>query len=216
MRLHLRHPKGASAQAMKLWTEVCQIGCPIDVDDGSLTLLEEDTPLDSALAEAHVRLNAKGEVTHCVMRLSKAAVVAPSDDGLNTALHEAIHLRFLSGLFIARVKRADQIERDNRKCEGETPAQRTFESQRIALARYLYFFPDEVIAEKYFAQQYGSRVATRLTQYAGMQEVSWNDQEYAKWLEPLRAARSLNAAANAVSCASASCRLFALLAKPSR
>ena len=187
MRLFIRHPEDAETVAHEIWRQVGEIGAPLDVGEDELTFVTDNSVLDNALAEAHVRCDASGNVTHCVMRLSKQCIDAPDENALNTVLLEAIHLRFLSGLQLSRVMCADQIERDNIRFAGTTAAQRGFESDRILLARYLYFFVDEVVAEKYLRERYPNRAPSRLRQYEAMQEDSWARREYERWMEPLRA-----------------------------
>ena len=77
-----------------------------------------------------------------------------------------------------RLQQADDLSKGQRYFQGKTRSERAFEIQRIQLARYLYLFPDEVMAEKHVQQDYPAFTPDRLGLYNDIQERASENRDY--------------------------------------
>jgi hypothetical protein len=92
-----------------------------------------------------------------------------------TLLHEVIHLAYADGACRDRQERLDQLTAPHGNLRGRSDAERRFETQRLGLARRLYMFPEEVIAEKHLQVNYPELRATRLGYYARLHRETVDD-----------------------------------------
>ena len=116
---------------------------PIEVTD--IYWGEVPPPLADAIAEAVQDL--PGD-PHLILRLSAQFFRLSPSSQIVTLLHETIRMSLeFTG---KRIPKADDLSQGH--FQGKTRAEQAFETQRIELARGLYLFPDEVMAEKHVQQ----------------------------------------------------------------
>ena len=104
-----------------------------------------------AIAEAEADQDLPGD-PHLMLRLSAQFFRLTPSSQLVTLLHETIRMSLeLTG---KRLQQADDLSQGH--FQGKTRSEQAFETQRIELARGLYLFPDEVMAEKHLQHpEYG-------------------------------------------------------------
>ena len=121
---------------------------------------------------------------HLMLRLSAQFFRLTPSSQLVTLLHETIRMSLeLTG---KRLQQADDLSQGH--FQGKTRSEQAFETQRIELARGLYLFPDEVMAEKHLQQDYPAFAADRLGHYNDIQGRTSENRDY-ETAEPGLAAR---------------------------
>ena len=91
-----------------------------------------------------------------------------------TLLHETIRMSL--ELKSKRLQQADDLSKGH--FQGKTRSEQAFETQRIQLARALYLFSDEVMAEKRLQQDYPTFAADRLGHYNDVQGRTLENHDY--------------------------------------
>ena len=111
---------------------------------------------------------------HLMLRLSAQFFRLTPSSQLVTLLHETIRMSLeLTG---KRLQQADDLSQGH--FQGKTRSEQAFETQRIELARGLYLFPDEVMAEKHLQQDYPAFAADRLGHYNDIQGRTSENRDY--------------------------------------
>ena len=142
---------------------------PIEVTD--IYWGEVPQPLADAIAEAVQDL--PGD-PHLILRLSAQFFRLSPSSQIVTLLHETIRMSLeLTG---KRIPEADDLSRGH--FQGKTRSEQAFETLRIELARGLYLFPDEVMAEKHLQQDYPAFAAARLDHYNDIQGRASENRDY--------------------------------------
>ncbi len=144
---------------------------PVEVTD--IYWGQAPQPLADAIAEAEAVQDLPGE-PRLILRLSAQFFRLNPSSQLVTLLHETIRMSLeLTG---KRIQRADDLSKGH--FQGKTRSEQAFETQRIQLARGLYLFPDEVMAEKHLQQDYPALAADRVGHYNDIQERASEDRDY--------------------------------------
>ena len=111
---------------------------------------------------------------YLILRLSEQFFRLSPSSQIVTLLHETIRMSLdLTG---KRLQQADDLSKGH--FQGKTRSEQAFETQRIELARGLYLFPDEVMAEKHLQQDYPAFAADRLGHYNDIQERASENRDY--------------------------------------
>ena len=130
-------------------------------------------PPADAIAEAEADQDLPGD-PHLMLRLSAQFFRLTPSSQLVTLLHETIRMSLeLTG---KRLQQADDLSQGH--FQGKTRSEQAFETQRIELARGLYLFPDEVMAEKHLQQDYPAFAADRLGHYNDIQGRTSENRDY--------------------------------------
>ena len=130
-------------------------------------------PPADAMAEAEVVQDLPDD-PRLILRLSAQFFRLNPSSQMVTLLHETIRMSLeLTG---KRVQRADDLSQGH--FQGKTRSERAFETQRIQLARGLYLFPDEVVAEKHLQQDYPAFAADRVGHYNDVQGRASQNRDY--------------------------------------
>ena len=109
-----------------------------------------------------------------ILRLSAQFFRLSPSSQIVTLLHETIRMSLeLTG---KRIPKADDLSQGH--FQGKTRSEQAFETQRIELARGLYLFPGEVMAEKHVQQDYRAFAADRLGHYNDIQERASENRDY--------------------------------------
>ena len=133
---------------------------PVEVTD----IYWGEAPQD-AIAEAEAVQDLPDD-PYLILRLSEQFFRLSPSSQIVTLLHETIRMSLdLTG---KRLQQADNLSKGH--FQGKTRSEQAFETQRIELARGLYLFPDEVMAEKHLQQDYPAFAADRLGHYNDIQE----------------------------------------------
>ena len=106
-------------------------------------------PPADAMTEAEAVQDLPGD-PQLILRLSAQFFRLTPSSQMVTLLHETIRMSLeLTG---KRLQQADDLSQGH--FQGTTRSEQAFETQRIELARGLYLFPHEVMAEKHLQQDY--------------------------------------------------------------
>ena len=109
-----------------------------------------------------------------ILRLSAQFFRLSPSSQIVTLLHETIRMSL--ELTWKRIPKADDLSQGH--FQGKTRSEQAFETQRIELARGLYLFPGEVMAEKHVQQDYPAFAADRLGHYNDIQERASENRDY--------------------------------------
>ena len=146
---------------------------PVEVTD--IYWGQAPQPPADAIAEAEVVQDLPGD-PRLILRLSEQFFRLNPSSQMLTLLHETIHMSL--ELTWKRLKQADDLSQGQRYFQGKTRSGQAFETQRIQLARRLYLFPDEVMAEKHVQRDYPAFAADRLGHYNDIQERASENRDY--------------------------------------
>ena len=162
-------------RAEEAWQRFVDQVQPPPVEVADIYWGQAHRPLAHAIAEAEVIQDLPGH-PRLILRLSEQFFrLNPSNQAL-TLLHEIIHMSL--ELKWKRLQQADDLSKGQRYFQGKTRSERAFETHRIQLARYLYLFLDEVMAEKHLQQAYPAFAADRLGHYNDIQERASENRDY--------------------------------------
>ena len=117
-------------------------------------------PLADATTEAEAVQDLPGD-PRLILRLSAEFFRLSPSGQMVTLLHGTIRMSL--ELEWKRFQQADDLSKGH--FQGKTRSEQAFETQRIQLARGLYLFPDEGMAEKRLQQDYPAFAADRLGHY---------------------------------------------------
>ena len=141
---------------------------PVEVTD----IYWGEAPQD-AIAEAEAVQDLPGD-PHLILRLSAQFFRLSPSSQIVTLLHETIRMSLeLTG---KRLQQADDLSKGH--FQGKTRSEQAFETQRIELARSLYLFPDEVMAEKHLQKNYPAFAADRLGHYNDIEGRASENRDY--------------------------------------
>ena len=141
---------------------------PVEVTD----IYWGEAPQD-AIAEAEAVQDLPRD-PHLILRLSAQFFRLSPSSQIVTLLHETIRMSLdLTG---KRLQQADDLSKGH--FQGKTRSEQAFETQRIQLARSLYLFPDEVMAEKHLQKDYPAFAADRLGHYNDIQGRASENRDY--------------------------------------
>ena len=144
---------------------------PVEVTD--IYWAQAPQPPGDATTEAEAVQDLPGE-PHLILRLSSQFFRLTPSSQMVTLLHETIRMSLeLTG---KRLQQADDLSQGH--FQGKTRSEQAFETQRIELARGLYLFPDEVMAEKHLQQDYPAFAADRVGHYHNINEQAWVNRDY--------------------------------------
>ena len=145
---------------------------PVEVTD--IYWAQAPQPPADAMTEAEAVQDLPGD-PHLILRLSTQFFGLTPSSQMVTLLHETIRMSL--GLTGKRLQQADDLSQGH--FQGTTRSEQAFETQRIQLARGVYLFPDEVMAEKHVQQDYPAFAADRVGDYNDIQERASEDRDYA-------------------------------------
>ena len=144
---------------------------PVEVTD--IYWGQAPQPLADAISEAEAVQDLPGD-PGLILRLSAQFFRLNPSSQMVTLLHETIRMSLeLTG---KRIQQADDLSKGHFR--GKTRSEQAFETQRIQLARGLYLFPDEVMAEKHLQQDYPAFAADRLGHYNDIHERASENRDY--------------------------------------
>ena len=146
---------------------------PLPVEVTDIYWAQAPSPQADVTAEAEV-VQDLGDDPRLILRLSAQFFRLTPSSRLVTLLYETIHMRL--ELTWKRLQQADDLSRGH--FQGTTRSEQAFETQRIQLARRVYLFPDEVMAEKHLQHDYPTFAADRLGRYHDIQEQAWENRDY--------------------------------------
>ena len=176
MKLFVYYPDESFLQrAEEAWQHFVDKVQPRPVEVSDIYWAQAPRPLANALAEAEVVQDVP-DSPRLSLRLSEQFFRLSQSSQVLTLLHETIHMSL--ELKWKRLQQADDLSKGQRYFQGKTRSEQAFETHRIRLARYLYLFPDEVMAEKYVQQDYPAFAADRLGHYNDIQERASEDRDY--------------------------------------
>ena len=125
-------------------------------------------PLTGAIAEVPPR-------SRPTIRLSERFFGLESSLQTVTLLHETIHHSLLLDKTSQRMDRVQEWSKPYTYLRASSSEERDFNEQRVLLAKALYLFPEEVMAEKHLQQHYRDLAGERLVYYEEIQEQSLTD-----------------------------------------
>ena len=159
--------------AEEAWRRFVEQVQPTPVEVTDIYWGEAPQPLADAIAEAETVQDLPGD-PHLILRLSVQFFRLNPSNQMVTLLHETIRMsRELTG---TRLQQADDLSKGH--FHGKTRSEQAFETQRIQLARGLYLFPDEVMAEKHLQHDYPAFAADRLGHYNDIQGRASENRDY--------------------------------------
>ena len=144
---------------------------PVEVTD--IYWGQAPQPPADATAEAEA-VQDRPDDPRLILRLSAQFFRLSPSSQIVTLLHETIRMSL--ELTWKRIPKADDLSQGH--FQGKTRSEQAFETQRIELARGLYLFPGEVMAEKHMQQDYPAFAADRLGHYNDIQERASENRDY--------------------------------------
>ena len=160
-------------RAEEVWQRFVEQVQPPPVEVTDIYWGQAPQPLADATAEAEAVQDRPGD-PHLILRLSAEFFRLNPSSQIVTLLHETIRMSLnLTG---KRIQQADDLSRGH--FQGKTRSEQAFETQRIQLARGLYLFPDEVMAEKHLQQDYPAFAVDRLGHYDDIQGRASENRDY--------------------------------------
>jgi len=138
-----------------------------------------------AIATSWLDLDSTGQISRATISLRNGFFGLDRERQALTLLHEAIHLLELNTHFPERIKKGDEITNQFKWHKGKTPSERHCEQHQATLARYLYFFPEEVFAELYLIKHYPDQAGARVAFYVENCVENWTSSEHTKGVAPL-------------------------------
>ena len=174
MKLVVYYPDESSLKrAEEAWQHFVERVQPPPVEVTDIYWAQAPEPPADAIAEAEADQDLPGD-PHLMLRLSAQFFRLTPSSQLVTLLHETIRMSLeLTG---KRLQQADDLSQGH--FQGKTRSEQVFETQRIELARGLYLFPDEVMAEKHLQQDYPAFAADRLGHYNDIQGRTSENRDY--------------------------------------
>jgi hypothetical protein len=180
MKLVIRYPTGAhKVQAEAAWKAFTDAQKDLPVTFSVVEFTQALRPLTDATAECEISFP-EGLEPGGFLTLSEPFLALPPIQQRLTLLHETIHLSYMDSGCKERQKRAEELMEPHKSLKGSSPAERRFETQRLGLARRIYGFPEEVIAEKHLRLHYPDLAKERLAQYTLMHQETSQDIEKAE------------------------------------
>ena len=174
MKLVVYYPDESSLKrAEEAWQRFVERVQPPPVEVTDIYWAQAPEPSADAIAEAEADQDLPGDQP-LMLRLSAQFFRLSPSSQLVTLLHETIRMSLeLTG---KRLQQADDLSQGH--FQGKTRSEQAFETQRIELARGLYLFPDEVMAEKHLQQDYPAFAADRLGHYNDIQGRTSENRDY--------------------------------------
>ena len=174
MRLVVYYPDESFLKpAEEAWQRFVEQVQPLPVEVTDIYWGEAPQPLADDIAESEAVQDLPSD-PHLILRLSAQFFRLNPASQMVTLLHETIRMsRELTG---KRLQQADDLSQGH--FHGKTKSEQAFEIQRIQLARGLYLFPDEVMAEKHLQQDYPAFTADRVGHYNNIQERASENRDY--------------------------------------
>ena len=174
MKLVVYYPDESSLKrAEEAWQRFVERVQPPPVEVTDIYWAQAPEPPADAIAEAEADQDLPGD-PHLMLRLSAQFFRLTPSSQLVTLLHETIRMSLeLTG---KRLQQADDLSQGH--FQGKTRSEQAFETQRMELARGLYLFPDEVMAEKHLQQDYPAFAADRLGHYNDIQGRTSENRDY--------------------------------------
>ena len=160
-------------RAEEAWQRFVELVQPPPVEVTDIYWAQAPQPPADALTEAEAVQDLPGD-PHLILRLSAQFFGLNPSSQMVTLLHETIRMSL--GLTGKRLQQADDLSRGH--FQGKTRSEQAFETQRIQLARGLYLFPDEVMAEKHLQQDYPAFAADRVGHYNDIQGRASQNRDY--------------------------------------
>ena len=158
--------------AEEAWQRFVEQVQPLPVEVTDIYWGEAPQPLADETTEAEA-VQDPGD-PRLILRLSAEFFRLSPSSQMVTLLHETIRMSL--ELKSKRLQQADDLSKGH--FQGKTRSEQAFETQRIQLARGLYLFPDEVMAEKRLQQDYPAFTADRLGHYNDIRERASENRDY--------------------------------------
>ena len=174
MKLVVSYPgESFLERAEEAWLRFVEQVQPPPVEVTDIYWWPAPQPPADTMAQAEVVQDLQHE-PGLILRLSAQFFRLNPSSQMVTLLHETIRMNLeLTG---KRVQRADDLSQGH--FQGKTRSEQAFETQRIQLARGLYLFPDEVMAEKHLQQDYPTFAADRVGHYNNVQGRASQNRDY--------------------------------------
>ena len=174
MKLVVYYPDESFLQrAENAWQRFVEQVQPPPVEVTDIYWGQAPQPLADATAEAEAVQDLPGD-PRLILRLSAEFFRLSPSSQMVTLPHETIRMSL--ELEWKRLQQADELSKGH--FQGKTRSEQAFETQRIQLARGLYLFPDEVMAEKRLQQDYPAFAADRLGHYNNAQGRASENRDY--------------------------------------
>jgi hypothetical protein len=175
VKLFFRFPNGGADSVESAWNSLASADVPPSLADATVVFQQEAYPPKDCIAQAEVRF--EDDVPRGIVRFSTSFLTKGPPEQRLTLLHELIHVHLLSGPCRCRMERASEIKEQYKRYKRKTVDGQAFEFEQVGLAKYLYTFADEVMAEKYLSVTTPAFAEQRIQQYATMQATSWDAGE---------------------------------------